>query len=951
MVNRFRRILTTCAALALVASLSVTNAAEFSDDFERPDGPADGWLVTSGLWDIVDGTMTTTAVDVESWAWAGDPPFRSTGDLNIDLNVSFGVAPGDGVGNHGGIAFCASVATDRYDPAFNGYTIDWIDRVNDHGIRFLRVDGGQQTALFVGTPDLVDPPVAWRVEIEGETIRFLGDDVVLFEVVDGTYRNGHFGVWAFQNGSQLILDNVFVEFEEEVILPCFTQSISAGPAPLIVDFDATCSTAVGEIASYDWDFGDGSTASGATVQHEFEFPDPYVVTLTVTDTDGNEAPAQSTVTVFGSAADFEDDFERADGPPDDWTVADGDWQIVDGTLVMTDQGAESAIWAGNPPLALPNTYEISFDIDWLNWQDNGVGRHAGVLFCCSDPLNRFAPNSGYELDWIDRPADHGFRLIRIDNGNPQHVFIGSGAAALPDPPSNWRIVVGPESIDVYGDDVLLVSANDDTYRNGLVGFWSWIGGQQVAYDNVRITSPDLIPCFSGPANNRIGTGVDATFDAGCSVTSSGEINSWEWDFGDGTTASGEAVVEHIYDAAGEYTVSLTIGTTTGESESVEKTITAFDIVDCFEDLFDQAAGPPENWTVVSGDWNVDEKQEGLRIATAVAPESWAWAGNDPALNFDGVQNISFEMQFIAQPFDAVGRHGGCMFFAQNTSPRFAGNSGYTIDWIDRLDDQGYRMSIWNNGVETPIIPGTGDVEPGEVWEIEVDGSTIRFYADGELKIEVEEETYRSGHFGFWSYHNGQDFVVRNVAVGETPCTVGPRDSDRDGIIDSEDNCVRVANEDQADGDTDGIGDDCDNCPEVSNQGQQDDDSDGVGNDCDNCPDDSNADQADDDGDGVGNVCDDGDEPGFLRGDTDGNGTLLLNDSIQIFAWLFQGGDEPSCVAAADASGQGQVNLTSGIFGLNFLFTGGGAPPAPYPDCGPGTLPSDATLGCVEPHCP
>ena len=91
--------------------------------------------------------------------------------------------------------------------------------------------------------------------------------------------------------------------------------------------------------------------------------------------------------------------------------------------------------------------------------------------------------------------------------------------------------------------------------------------------------------------------------------------------------------------------------------------------------------------------------------------------------------------------------------------------------------------------------------------------------------------------------------------------------------------------------------------------------------------------------------------GFLRGDTDGNGQILLNDSIKIFAWLFQGGTEPTCVAAADASKQGQVNLTSGIYVLNFLFTGGGTPPAPFPASAKSSDPGDLALGCVEEHCP
>ncbi len=71
------------------------------------------------------------------------------------------------------------------------------------------------------------------------------------------------------------------------------------------------------------------------------------------------------------------------------------------------------------------------------------------------------------------------------------------------------------------------------------------------------------------------------------------------------------------------------------------------------------------------------------------------------------------------------------------------------------------------------------------------------------------------------------------------------DTDNDGVIDTLDNCVSIANADQADLDTDGIGDVCDD----------DMDGDGVLNVDDNCPDRANADQADADTDGIGDVCD------------------------------------------------------------------------------------------------
>ncbi|PIR18345.1 MAG: hypothetical protein COV46_00420 [Deltaproteobacteria bacterium CG11_big_fil_rev_8_21_14_0_20_49_13] len=71
------------------------------------------------------------------------------------------------------------------------------------------------------------------------------------------------------------------------------------------------------------------------------------------------------------------------------------------------------------------------------------------------------------------------------------------------------------------------------------------------------------------------------------------------------------------------------------------------------------------------------------------------------------------------------------------------------------------------------------------------------------------------------------------------------DSDEDGIADDVDNCVVLANEDQADFDEDGEGDACDD----------DMDGDDIKNDTDNCPLVVNPDQEDEDEDTIGDACD------------------------------------------------------------------------------------------------
>ncbi len=62
--------------------------------------------------------------------------------------------------------------------------------------------------------------------------------------------------------------------------------------PLLVHFNGADSHAAeGAIAAYEWDFGDNTTATGATVEHQYKAPGKYEVKLTVTDEKGKSATA------------------------------------------------------------------------------------------------------------------------------------------------------------------------------------------------------------------------------------------------------------------------------------------------------------------------------------------------------------------------------------------------------------------------------------------------------------------------------------------------------------------------------------------------------------------------------------------------------------------------------------------------------------------------------------
>jgi len=87
----------------------------------------------------------------------------------------------------------------------------------------------------------------------------------------------------------------------------------------------------GSIVSYAWNFGDGSTGSGASAVHTFSQDGVYQVSLTVTDNDGLTDTANVTVTV-ANVSPVVDPILDAD-------LKAGDAYSVDGTF--TDPGADN----------------------------------------------------------------------------------------------------------------------------------------------------------------------------------------------------------------------------------------------------------------------------------------------------------------------------------------------------------------------------------------------------------------------------------------------------------------------------------------------------------------------------------------------------------------------------------------------------------------------------------
>ncbi len=97
---------------------------------------------------------------------------------------------------------------------------------------------------------------------------------------------------------------------------------TSGKAPLTVKLDGSGSEDPdGQIVSWTWDFGDGTTGNGKTVSHEFS-AGSYKVRLTVTDDSGDEASSWINVDVKGDSLpeilNFKADKNELDDPP--WNI-------------------------------------------------------------------------------------------------------------------------------------------------------------------------------------------------------------------------------------------------------------------------------------------------------------------------------------------------------------------------------------------------------------------------------------------------------------------------------------------------------------------------------------------------------------------------------------------------------------------------------------------------------
>lgn len=109
-----------------------------------------------------------------------------------------------------------------------------------------------------------------------------------------------------------------------------------------ISFDGTSSNDPdGTITRYEWDFGDGNTGLGQTINHQYGNDDSYTVTLTVTDDDGATDTDTASVSI-----------ETGNNDPEKPTIIANDTAFVNEIFTFTVSATD------------PDGDQVKFGFDW-----------------------------------------------------------------------------------------------------------------------------------------------------------------------------------------------------------------------------------------------------------------------------------------------------------------------------------------------------------------------------------------------------------------------------------------------------------------------------------------------------------------------------------------------------------------------------------------------------------
>ena len=340
--------------------------------------------------------------------------------------------------------------------------------------------------------------------------------------------------------------------------PSFTISDATPFRGETVEFGATATDEDGHtISSYEWDFGDGTTASGPDVSHAYEGLGAKTVSLKVTDSANETRVVTDQVTV-------ENRLPTASFSVSDTTPARGQLIGFDATASDPDGDTLSYEWdfgdgatatGANVTRAYPASTSLGAKTVTLTVTDSAGGTtsvNEQVTVQNAPPTASFSVSDTTPV----RGQAVNFNATGTDFEDEALTYawnFGDGTTATGQNVAHTYSALGARTVTLTVTD----SANETT-----------VVTDQVTVEN-RLPTASFTVSDTTPAR---GQPIDF---AATASDPDGDTLSYEWDFGDGFTASGQNVT-HAYPAGtslGAKTVTLTVTDSASGTTTVSRQVT------------------------------------------------------------------------------------------------------------------------------------------------------------------------------------------------------------------------------------------------------------------------------------------------------------------------------------------------------------------------------------------
>ncbi len=305
----------------------------------------------------------------------------------------------------------------------------------------------------------------------------------------------------------------------------FTASVLSGQAPLPVVF--TNRTA-GGADSWLWDFGDGTTSTAEHATHEYQAPGVYTVCLTaVYDARSAQSVRADYIQVAPSPNVAFSAAVRAGRTPLSVAFANETTGVVDSWLWDFGDGGTSTMRNPTHEYVADGVYTVRLTAFWNGHDADAV--RADYITVSARPVARFSatPRSG--------PAPLSV------------VFTNETAGAI----KAWYWDFGDGTFSAARDPVHGYHL-PGTYSVRLTAFYddAAVEAYEAGYIEVSAVVPPDVRFGASPL------GGEAPLPVAFVNETTGAVDSWLWEFGDGTTST-ERDPAHSYGAPGTYTVRLT----------------------------------------------------------------------------------------------------------------------------------------------------------------------------------------------------------------------------------------------------------------------------------------------------------------------------------------------------------------------------------------------------------